>query len=59
MKPNPKIPIDSPDAFLIRNEAIQSKRSLRQVYLEWSQMIVDACSRGGVSIEAGATNVAS
>jgi len=59
VKPNLEISIDSPAAFVIRNEAIQSKRFLRQIYLEWSQMIVDACSRGGVSIEVGATNVVS
>jgi len=56
VKPDFEISIDSPATFVTRNEAIQSKQFLRQIYREWSQMTVDACSRGGVSIEVGATN---
>lgn len=56
MNSDPELSFDSPAAFAIRNEAIQSKRFMRQIYREWSQMILDACSRGGMSIEVGATN---
>ena len=50
---------NSPSAYSKRNKSIRSKMFLRQIYLEWSGFIVDACSDGGVSIEVGATNTVS
>jgi SAM-dependent methyltransferase len=59
VKPDTEISIDSPAAFATRNKSILDKQFLRQIYLEWSELIFDACSDGGVSIEVGASNVVS